>query len=149
MCIEHADSIKIPLKETYSRTNVQGVTPSHLPWPADVWSCCTAAAVPAGTDGFPIHTSTQHHLWSRGDLSPAKRTGLKLSLLLEIGRWGSCLLFMGICASGIWTPSRCIMKGLCRGTAWWTQVSNWKYWDLYLISATFTGWTCDDKLRKK
>lgn len=63
--------------------------PSHLRRPADVWSCCSAAAVPAGTDGCPIHTYRHRHLWSRGGFNHSQRAGLKLSQSLEIRRRGN------------------------------------------------------------
>lgn len=124
MCIAHADSIKPPFKRPAPAG--PGATPSHLRRPADVWSRCSAAAVPAGTDGCPIHTSAQDHLWSPGDLSAASaHSSHTHSLSLDMKRWGACLQFMGICPSGIWTTSKCITKGLWRWIALWTQVGGW------------------------
>lgn len=123
MCIEHADSIKTPLKR-----------PAAAP-PSQVWCLHTStgpqtsevAARPLQCQpalmASPFTHPDQHHLWSRRGFNLSERTQhLKLSQSLEIRRRGSCLQFMGICASGIWIISRCITKGLCRWTAWWTQV---------------------------
>lgn len=67
LCIYHYK----PFKETCCRSTVPGVILSHSLRPTDVWSCCTAAAAPAGPDGRPIHTYRKRHLWSLGDLIPA------------------------------------------------------------------------------
>lgn len=78
-----------PFKETCGRCTVRGVRSSHLRRPADVWSRCTAAAVPAGSDGCPIHTYGHRHLWSQGDLTPASAsvsnsvTGCKTSRIMS------------------------------------------------------------------
>ncbi len=71
------------------------------------------------------HIQAASPLIARG-FNASERTGLKLSQSLKVRRWGSCLQFIGICASGSWIILTCITKELCRWATWWIQVGGWK-----------------------